>query len=1208
MNVPRKKLTVAGALLLAFLVLCYTAFHWVIRSEGFRTRLQSELNKRTGYEVRIDDLRLSPWLSLTASGVIVSKNGAVLFQGKRIVCFLSSLDLFYGRISRLSLESPRLHLSLQDIFSSSNKSSPNLTIGTLNIDDGEIVLETGHGEPVALRSIFVNARNVSLSGDIGLQLRTYVPAVNGTVALSVSGGAAEKQAKIAVEQAEEKSPVRLLPKMGAEKTVLEARFDIKKKENGVYEVKGSGRADEFRLGPERIQGQIDSQFVLDAKLKSLLFSLDLKMSRFPAKLLPVEIPLNPGPVSATLEGDYAAAQNILTLRKISAVSGIGVLAGGGAVALGEKPARLTAGLRLREIALDSLKPLMPEPLRAFTYTGKLAADLNLSGAYDDPMVTGLAWNDGAKVAGENISLAQLSSKIPFQWARSSLRVKAGQFQVKDLVVGRKGKTQFKVQEASLAGDVVKEPLKPLGMTAEFQILEGRFATTDESKMGEHLNVQGQIDSQFVLDAKLKSLLFSLDLKMSRFPAKLLPVEIPLNPGPVSATLEGDYAAAQNILTLRKISAVSGIGVLAGGGAVALGEKPARLTAGLRLREIALDSLKPLMPEPLRAFTYTGKLAADLNLSGAYDDPMVTGLAWNDGAKVAGENISLAQLSSKIPFQWARSSLRVKAGQFQVKDLVVGRKGKTQFKVQEASLAGDVVKEPLKPLGMTAEFQILEGRFATTDESKMGEHLNFKGRLTCQDCTGDAVFKGEARVESLELLWNKFFGDFKDRKSVIEVDGNYRREEDDLRLDQLRVSLASIGHLDLRGSVQHLLAKPEFSLEIHTDNLLPAGFYNFFIRDTFKANHPILGQIGVAGKSSLAIRTQGSLEAFTVEGKLSLQQGEIQERSGSWRVGPVALDLPLKVRFPQAANENPGEATPVGKLSVREVKAGSTTIPEISAPVILWNNSLRFPEPIRISLFGGRCMIEKLAWKDVINAPADLSFSLGLDDLRLLELTEALGWHRFGGSLSGSIPEVRWTGDSLKSEGAITLNMFGGRVAIRGMEIGQPLSPVRSIKMNARVEGLDLEQASETFEFGRISGVLAGTIEDLVFTQGQPAEFRAGIQTVDTPGVSQWISVEALNKITVLSSGNEAGSIYGGIAGFFDFFRYSKLGFKTALKNDKMILRGVETRNGQEYLVVGTLLPPTVNIVSHTQEIGFRELLRRLERVQKSGSSKSSARP
>jgi hypothetical protein len=159
-------------------------------------------------------------------------------------------------------------------------------------------------------------------------------------------------------------------------------------------------------------------------------------------------------------------------------------------------------------------------------------------------------------------------------------------------------------------------------------------------------------------------------------------------------------------------------------------------------------------------------------------------------------------------------------------------------------------------------------------------------------------------------------------------------------------------------------------------------------------------------------------------------------------------------------------------------------------------------------------------------------------------------------------------------------------------------------MDARLEGLNLEQASETFEFGRISGVLAGAIENLVMTQGQPAEFRADIRSVETAGVSQWISVEALDKITVLSSGNEAGAVYGGIAGFFDFFRYSKLGFKATLKNDKLMLRGIETKNGQEYLVVGTLLPPTVNIVSHTQEIGFSELMGRLKRIQRTGSSES----
>jgi len=33
--------------------------------------------------------------------------------------------------------------------------------------------------------------------------------------------------------------------------------------------------------------------------------------------------------------------------------------------------------------------------------------------------------------------------------------------------------------------------------------------------------------------------------------------------------------------------------------------------------------------------------------------------------------------------------------------------------------------------------------------------------------------------------------------------------------------------------------------------------------------------------------------------------------------------------------------------------------------------------------------------------------------------------------------------------------------------------------------------------------------------------------------------------------------------------------------------------------VGSILPPTVNVVSHTQEISFSELLRRLEQIRKS---------
>ena len=955
--------------MLGLFFLCYAAIYFVARSDWFRLRIQSELSKNTGYEIRMETLRLTPWLSLAASGLFVSKNGEVLFQGKRIVCFLLPWDFFHGRIRRLSLEQPELRLSLEDLFSPSGETSLNLSIGTLNIDDGELVLKTGYGGPFALRSIFLNAKNVNLGGETGLQLRTYIPAVSGSAALSISGGPVEKRAEVVLHQGEENLLTRLLPKTAKEKPVFKAVFQMKRKDSDAYEVKGSGGADQFRLGTEKIGGEFNAVVQLDAKAKTALFSVDLKMPQLPAKLLPTEIPLNPGAVSATIRGDYSTAQNTLTLQNIEVASSTGTS------------------------------------------------------------------------------------------------------------------------------------------------LEGR-------------------------------------------------------------------------------------------GAISLGEKPVKLNTTLRLRNAGLDEIMALMPKPLSDFAYTGKASADIHLTGAYNDPVISGVAWNDQGKAQGNNLAVAQMALRVPFRWANSLLEIKAAQFRGKNLIWGQKEKTQFKIQEASLFGDIVKEPQRPLRMATDFQIVEGGFSVPGESKAGERLRVKGRFACQDCAGNASFNGEANVESLELLWNKFFGDFKDQKLSIQVEGSYRREAEELRFNQLHVALGSGGHLNLKGSVRLPASKPTFDLEVQSDDLRHAALYDFFIRDTFKATYPLLGQIGLAGKSAVAIRTQGSLDSFTAEGRLHMEQGEIREKSDRWRVGPIALDLPVRLRYPQALAEKPGELPPIGKLSMGGIKALSTAIPKIDIPLVLWNNSLRFPQPIRISLFGGTAVIEDLAWKDVVGAPMDLSFSLGLSDLGLLELTESLGWYRFGGTLSGSIPQVHWAGDSLKSDGTITLNVFGGRATIRGMAVEKPFSPVRSITMDARLEGLNLEQASETFEFGRISGVLAGAIENLVMTQGQPAEFRADIRSVETPGVSQWISVEALDKITVLSSGNEAGAVYGGIAGFFDFFRYSKLGFKAALKNDKLMLRGIETKNGQEYLVVGTLLPPTVNIVSHTQEIGFSELMGRLKRIQGTGSSES----
>ena len=197
------------------------------------------------------------------------------------------------------------------------------------------------------------------------------------------------------------------------------------------------------------------------------------------------------------------------------------------------------------------------------------------------------------------------------------------------------------------------------------------------------------------------------------------------------------------------------------------------------------------------------------------------------------------------------------------------------------------------------------------------------------------------------------------------------------------------------------------------------------------------------------------------------------------------------------------------------------MPAFKTPVSLENNRLRFNQPIRLPIYGGTVEIRNLVWRDLIKDPQAFSLSVETKDLQLQKLTEALGWYRFGGTLSGSIPRIELTGNVLRSEGQIRIEVFGGTVQVNKTEIENPFSSLPAMKLDLRFQNIDLEQASETFEFGRMSGILEGTISDVIITNGQPAQLRADVHTVERAGSSQWISVEALNKITVLSSGETA---------------------------------------------------------------------------------------
>jgi len=753
----------------------------------------------------------------------------------------------------------------------------------------------------------------------------------------------------------------------------------------------------------------------------------------------------------------------------------------------------------------------------------------------------------------------------------------------------------------------KDPsLVPLEMNLKFRKTENRLVQATASGKANRFSIGSQeISGNFTSELHFRPDRPEADLfaevTLTDFPSRVAHIPLSLPRGTATATLKGQYSFAGKAFDVKNLRLRSPLGNVEGSGQIAFNPQATLSSTQLRVTDIAVENFRSLLPKPASDWSYSGRANADLDLHGLWSSPVIKGVVRAAGLQLRGKQFSLADLTLNVPLEWVQGSFSTQDVQFQGKSLVVNGSGRTRIAADEIRFAGELDSKENQPLRSLGTLRIVGGRFATADSSKVGEKLTVSGRFTAaaDRAQGTTSAKGSFVFEQGELLWGKFFGDLKAQRSSLEIDGDYNGRDDAVRLRRFALALAHMGTIETSGSIEGISKEAVLNLSAKSGAVQLGPAFDFFIRETLNRTYPFLDQLMISGRLGFSSHVRGRIDNLAAEGAFELRKAEIRTKSERSYWGPIELTLPFRAQIAGGSLETPAANLPIGKLAIEGGRIGSEPVGPIRTSLSLWNNRLQFHQPIGIPIYGGTIELSNLAWKDVIRDPRAVSLSIETKDLQLQRLTENLGWYRFGGTLAGSIPRVEWAENSLRSEGEVHIDVFGGRVRIGTMEVDQLFSSIPSLRLDASFKNIHLEQASETFAFGRVSGILEGTVNGLVVTAGQPSQFRADVHTVDKPGSSQWISVEALNKITVLSSGNEAGPLYAGLGGFFENFRYSKMGFKAVLRNDRLTLRGIDSKGGKEYLVVGTLLPPTVNIISHTQEIGFSELLRRLERIKQS---------
>ena len=140
--------------------------------------------------------------------------------------------------------------------------------------------------------------------------------------------------------------------------------------------------------------------------------------------------------------------------------------------------------------------------------------------------------------------------------------------------------------------------------------------------------------------------------------------------------------------------------------------------------------------------------------------------------------------------------------------------------------------------------------------------------------------------------------------------------------------------------------------------------------------------------------------------------------------------------------------------------------------------------------------------------------------------------------------------------------------------------------------------TEKIAIGKMTGIIQGSLNGFEMEYGQPIRFVLDIDSVDTSGVSQRISVEAIQSISILGTGSGMSSVLNrGIMSFFKDYPYSRIGIQAKLANDVFTIRGKIHSGGKEYLVKRGFLRG-VDVVNQNPDnkISFKDMQERLTRI------------
>lgn len=480
------------------------------------------------------------------------------------------------------------------------------------------------------------------------------------------------------------------------------------------------------------------------------------------------------------------------------------------------------------------------------------------------------------------------------------------------------------------------------------------------------------------------------------------------------------------------------------------------------------------------------------------------------------------------------------------------------------LALDVADDGLRSSG---ELSLTKAGFDATDGKLAGQDLSARGRLTLNTTTG--VINTDLNLHGGQLLLGSFYADFPKHDVHLAVDAQMQKYGTALRM--LRFTDPKAMHL----SGAMVLANDGSIRNLHLEQLqasLPAAYQRY-------------GKTWLATLGFSDLHTAGQVDGSVRVDSRGLRAFRFQARdvniAGGGHLGVKGLDGGLDW---QRDGSRPTTTLAWQQLDFYKIGLGAASGRWKSD-----NGRLTMQAPLDVPVLGGRLHVQELAWNPATADGQHLQTALTVTDVDVARLSDALGWPQFSGTLAGSIPGLRYSGDHVELDGGLSLNVFGGFVDVTRLSLKHPFGATPALAGDITLGQLDLAALTGVFDFGRITGRLDGSIENLRMVDWKPVAFKASLLTEGKGRISQ----RAVKNLTSVGGGGIAAGLQGTVMKLFDSFGYKHIGLSCTLKGSVCHMSGLEPADDGFLIVQGRGLPH-LSVIGHQHEVNWPTLVKRLK--------------